>query len=106
MNRPDAGISTGRSSTMADSFDRYDNEGSGGGGGFMLGLLTGKVLGAGLGMLLGPKAGAELGGALGDQGKTWGHAANEQYKKAPEAAGPWAEQGRAPVNKARDAVTR
>ena len=32
---------------MADSFDRYDNEGSGGGG-FMMGLLTGTVLGAGL----------------------------------------------------------
>ena len=44
---------------MADSFDRYDNEGSGGGG-FMMGLLTGTVLGAGLGMLLAPKAGREL----------------------------------------------
>ena len=38
---------------MAD-YDRYDNEG---GGGFMMGLLTGTVLGAGLGMLLAPKAG-------------------------------------------------
>ena len=91
---------------MADSFDRYDNEGSGGGGGFMMGLLTGTVLGAGLGMLLAPKAGAELRGAIGDQAKTWGNAANEQYKKASEAAGTWAEQGRDLVNKARDAVTR
>jgi gas vesicle protein len=90
---------------MADSFDRYDNEGSGGGG-FMLGLLTGTVLGAGLGMLLAPKAGAELRGAIGDQAKTWGNVANEQYKKASETAGTWAEQGRDLVNKAREAVTR
>ena len=89
---------------MADSFDRYDHEGSGGGG-FMMGLLTGTVLGAGLGMLLAPKAGADLRGAIGDQAKTWGNVANEQYKKASEAAGTWAEQGRDLVNKAREAVT-
>ena len=34
-----------RITNMADSYDRYDNEG---GGGFMMGLLTGTVLGAGL----------------------------------------------------------
>jgi gas vesicle protein len=90
---------------MADSFDRYDNEGSGGGG-FMLGLLTGTVLGAGIGMLLAPKAGAELRGAIGDQAKNWGSAASEQYKKASETAGTWADQGRDLVNKARDAVSR
>ena len=90
---------------MADSFDRYDNEGSGGGG-FMLGLLTGTVLGAGIGMLLAPKAGAELRGAIGDQAKTWSNVASEQYKKASETAGTWAEQGRDLVSKAREAVTR
>ena len=92
---------------MADSFDRYDNnQGSGGGGAFMMGLLTGTVLGAGLGMLLAPKAGAELRGAIGDQAKTWGNLANEQYKKASETAGTWAEQGRDLVSKAREAVMR
>ena len=101
---------------MADSFDRYDNEGSGGGG-FMMGLLTGTVLGAGLGMLLAPKAGAELRGALGEQARTWGNAASEQYKKASEVAseqykkasetaGTWAERGRDMVDKAREAVGR
>jgi gas vesicle protein len=90
---------------MADSFDRYDNESSGGGG-FMMGLLTGTVLGAGLGMLLAPKAGSELRGALGDQARTWGNAASEQYKKASETAGTWAERGREIVDKARDAVSR
>lgn len=90
---------------MADSFDRYENEGSGAGG-FMMGLLTGTVLGAGLGMLLAPKAGSELRGALGEQARTWGNAASEQYKKASETAGTWAERGRDIVDKARDAVSR
>ena len=52
---------------MADSYDRYENEGSG--GGFMMGLLTGTVLGAGLGMLLAPKAGSELRGVIGEQAR-------------------------------------
>jgi gas vesicle protein len=90
---------------MADSFDRYDNEGSGGGG-FMMGLLTGTVLGAGLGMLLAPKAGSELRGAIGEQARNWGNVASEQYKQARETAGTWAERGREMVDKARDAVNR
>jgi gas vesicle protein len=90
---------------MADSFDRYDNEGSGGGG-FMMGLLTGTVLGAGLGMLLAPKAGSELRGAIGEQARNWSNTASEQVKRASEAAGTWAERGREMVDKARDAVAR
>jgi len=90
---------------MADSFDRYDNEGSGGGG-FMMGLLTGTVLGAGLGMLLAPKAGSELRGALGEQARNLSNAASEQYKNARETAGTWAERGREMVDKAREAVNR
>ena len=90
---------------MADSFDRYDNESSGGGG-FMMGLLTGTVLGAGLGMLLAPKAGSELRGAIGEQARTWSNTASEQYKKASETAGQWADRGREFVDKARDAVSR
>jgi len=90
---------------MADSFDRYDNEGSGGGG-FMLGLLTGTVLGAGLGMLLAPKAGSELRGAIGEQARNWSNTASEQVKRASEAASTWAERGREMVDKAREAVSR
>jgi gas vesicle protein len=90
---------------MADSFDRYDNEGSGGGG-FMMGLLTGTVLGAGLGMLLAPKAGSELRGALGEQARNWSNTASEQVKRASEAASTWAERGRDMVDKAREAVAR
>ena len=88
---------------MAD-FDRYDNEGRG--AGFMMGLLTGTVLGAGLGMLLAPKAGSELRGALGEQARNFSNVASEQYKHARETAGTWAERGREMMDKARDAVSR
>ena len=88
---------------MADSYDRYENESSG--GGFMMGLLTGTVLGAGLGMLLAPKAGSELRGVIGEQARNWSNTASEQYRHAREAAGGWAEKGRDMVNQARDAAT-
>ncbi len=88
---------------MADSYDRYENES--GGGGFMMGLLTGTVLGAGLGMLLAPKAGSELRGVIGEQARNWSNTASEQYRHAREAAGTWAEKGRDMVNQARDAAT-
>ena len=90
---------------MADNYDRYENEG-GGGGGFMMGLLTGTVLGAGLGMLLAPKAGSELRGAIGEQARNIGSMASEQYRKASDAASGWGEKGREFVDRAREAVSR
>lgn len=87
---------------MADSFDRYDNEGHG--NGFMMGLLTGTVLGAGLGMLLAPKAGTELRGSLGEQARHLGNMASEQYRRATETATGWADRGREFVDKARETV--
>jgi gas vesicle protein len=89
---------------MADNYDRYESEGSG--AGFMMGLLTGTVLGAGLGMLLAPKAGSELRGAIGEQAKNLGSMAQEQYKRASESANTWAEKGREFVDKTREAVSR
>jgi len=86
---------------MADSYDRYESDS---GGGFMMGLLTGTVLGAGLGMLLAPKAGSELRGVIGEQARNWGNTASEQYRHARETAGNWAEKGREMVNQARDAA--
>ena len=85
-------------------YDRYENEG--GGGGFMMGLLTGTVLGAGLGMLLAPKTGSDLRGQVAEQAKTLGTKASEQYRKASETASGWAERGRDMVNQAKDAVHR
>jgi gas vesicle protein len=101
---------------MADGYDRFENEG-GGGGSFVMGLLTGTVLGAGLGMLFAPKAGSELRGQLGEQANNIANQAKEGYQKASESAGQWAEKGREAANewadrgkdvyeKAKDAVSR
>src|SRR5215208_1433841 len=101
---------------MADGYDRFDNEGSGGGS-FVMGLLTGTVLGAGLGMLFAPKAGAELRGQLSEQAGNLANQASEGYRRASESAGQWAEKGREAAGdwadrgrdmygKAKDAVSR
>jgi gas vesicle protein len=90
---------------MADGYDRFDNEG-GGGGSFVMGLLTGTVLGAGLGMLFAPKAGSELRNQVAEQAGNLANTASEGYRRASEAAGGWAEKGREAYDKARDAVSR
>src|SRR5262245_24261466 len=69
---------------MADGYDRYENEG-GGGGSFVMGLLTGTVLGAGLGMLFAPKSGFELGAQPSEQAGNIGNAASGQCRRVPEA---------------------
>ena len=89
---------------MADTYDNYQTESNG--GGFVMGLLTGAVLGAGIGMLLAPKAGAELRGQIGEQARNIGNKASDQYRRASETATEWAEKGREAVNQARDAVMR
>jgi gas vesicle protein len=87
---------------MADGYDRFDNEG-GGGGSFVMGLLTGTVLGAGLGMLFAPRAGSELRGQLSEQAGHLANTASEQYRRASESAGGFAEKGREAYDKAREA---
>ena len=90
---------------MADGYDRFDNEG-GGGGSFVMGLLTGTVLGAGLGMLFAPKAGSERRNQLSEQAGNIANTASEGYRRAQESATDWAEKGRGMVDRARDAVQR
>jgi len=90
---------------MADGYDRFENEG-GGGGSFVMGLLTGTVLGAGLGMLFAPKSGSELRNQLSEQAGNLANTASEGYRRAQETAGEWAERGRGMYDKARDAVAR
>jgi gas vesicle protein len=89
--------------------NEYDYE-SGSGSGFMMGLLTGTVLGAGLGMLFAPKAGSELRGQLTDTASKVGNAASESYHKVAERAGDLKdkgrEMGRDVVGRAKDAVSR
>src|SRR5438477_2287682 len=89
---------------MADGYDRFDNEA--GGGSFVMGLLTGTVLGAGLGMLFAPKAGSELRGQISEQAGKVANTASEGYKRAADVAGDWADKGRDMYGKARDAVSR
>jgi gas vesicle protein len=88
---------------MAD-YDRYETGGNG--AGFMMGLLAGTVIGAGLGMLLAPKAGADLRGQLGEQARTFGNRASEEYRRATQTASDWAERGREMVTEVRDAASR
>jgi len=90
---------------MSNGSDRYDNEGMGGGS-FVMGLLTGTVLGAGLGMLFAPKAGSDLRNQLSEQAGNLRDTASEGYRRASEVAGDWADKGRGVVDKARDAVSR
>jgi gas vesicle protein len=90
---------------MADGHDRYENEG-GGGGSFVVGLLTGTVLGAGLAMLFAPKAGAELRNQISEQAGSLANQASEGYRRATESAGDLADRGREMYDKARDAVSR
>lgn len=101
---------------MADGYDRFENEG-GGGGSFVMGLLTGTVLGAGLGMLFAPKAGSELRSQLSEQAGNLANTASEGYRKAADSAGQWAQSGKEAASeladrgrdlygKAKDAVNR
>jgi gas vesicle protein len=95
---------------MADGYEGFDKsldyrEG-GGGGSFVMGLLTGTVLGAGLGMLFAPKAGSELRSQLSEQAGNVANQASEGYRRASESATQWAEKGREVYNKASDAVAK
>jgi gas vesicle protein len=87
---------------MADGYDQFDRNleyHEGGGGSFVMGLLTGTVLGAGLGMLFAPKPGSELRTKLSEQ-------ASEGYRRASESASQLAERGRDMYSRASDAVAK
>jgi gas vesicle protein len=96
---------SGMEDTMADGYDRFENEG-GGGGSFVMGLLTGTVLGAGLGMLFAPKAGSELRSQLSDQAGNLANTASEGYRRVQETASGLADRGRDAYDRAREAVNR
>jgi gas vesicle protein len=89
----------------------------GGGGSFMMGLLTGTVLGAGLGLLFAPKAGQDLRSQVLEQAGTLADTASDGYRRATdtasdiagrsrEVAGTIAGRGREVYEKARDAVSK
>ena len=91
---------------MADGYDRFENENNNGGGSFVMGLLTGTVLGAGLGMLFAPKAGSELRNQLTEQAGNLANQAQDGIRKVTENAGDWADRGRDIYGKAKDAVAK
>ena len=66
---------------MAYEYDRFDDEG-GGGGAFVMGLVAGAVIGVGLGMLLAPKPGSELRSQLGETATRLRDRAAEGYSAA------------------------
>ena len=97
---------------MSDGSNRSDNTGT-----FMMGLLTGAVVGAGIGMLFATKSGSELRNQLSEQVGALANQAQEGYRKVTEnagqlgekgkeAAGEWAERGKDMYGKARGAVSR
>src|SRR3954447_20963579 len=101
---------------MADGYDRFENEG-GGGGSFVMGLLTGTVLGAGLGMLFAPKSGSELRNQLSEQAGNlkstageWAEKGRDMYSQAADKGrdvyNQAADKGREAYNQAREAVNR
>jgi gas vesicle protein len=91
---------------MADGYDRFESENNSGGGSFVMGLLTGTVLGAGLGMLFAPKAGSELRNQLSEQAGSLATQAQDGIRKVTETTGDWAERGRDMYGKAKDAVVK
>src|SRR5437899_12618436 len=99
-----------RRRSMAEGYDGFDKSleyrQGGGGGSFVMGLLTGTVLGAGLGMLFAPKAGSELRNQLSEQAGNIANTASEGYRKSTESAGQWAERGRDMAWNARGGVPR
>jgi gas vesicle protein len=101
---------------MKDGHDRLENEGNGASS-FVMGLLTGTVLGAGLGMLFAPKPGSELRNQISEQAGTLANTASDGYKRASDAAGhgyrrasdmasDLADKGREFYGKARGATSR
>jgi gas vesicle protein len=93
---------------MADGYDRFENEGNGGGS-FVMGLLTGTVLGAGLGMLFAPKAGSELrsqiGSQIADQTGKLRDAADPYYQQATEKVSQIVDRGKEAYDRARSSVS-
>ena len=94
---------------MRDRFDKDITDRFGkndGGGSFMMGLLTGTVVGVGLGMLFAPKAGSELRNQLSEQAGSLATQAQDGIRKVTETTGDWAERGRDMYGKAKDAVVK
>ncbi|MGE5243327.1 MAG: YtxH domain-containing protein [Betaproteobacteria bacterium] len=90
---------------MGDGYDRFENEGAGGGS-FVIGLLAGTVLGAGIGMLFAPKPGSELRNQISEQAGAIANTASDSYRRASDTVNDLADKGRHMYDRAREAVGR
>ena len=86
---------------MSDGYDRFDNEGSGGGS-FVMGLLTGTVLGAGLGMLFAPKSGQETREMIKNKAGEGGDYIKQRGTEFKESASGWVDKGKDALNRQKD----
>ena len=86
---------------MSDAYDRNN-----GGATFLMGLLTGAVVGAGIGLLFTTKAGEDLRNQLSDQAANLADQASKSVKKVTDTAGEWADRGRDVYGKAKDAASK
>lgn len=85
--------------------DRFENDTEHGHSSFIIGLLTGTMLGAGLAILFAPKGGAALRNQLSEQAGQLANTASEGYRRARATAHEWAEKGLDAYDAAREAVT-
>jgi gas vesicle protein len=83
---------------MDDFYDRQESSG----GGFMAGLFTGALLGAGLGLLLAPKAGSELRRQLKMRAGDLADTAEEGYRRAADTVNDLSGRGRDLADRGRE----
>lgn len=84
---------------MTDFYERTETNG----GSFIMGLLTGAVLGAGLGLLLAPKSGAELRSQLFRRAGDLADTASDAYRRVADRG---REIGEQVYDRARDVAGR
>ena len=89
---------------MSDGYDRYESEGRG--AGFMMGLVTGTVLGASVGMLFAPKSGSELRRQVSGKARNLRDTAAEGYRRASNTAEEWTDKAKDTYQQAKGAVSR
>lgn len=92
---------------MANGHDQFYDQSSG--MGFVTGLFTGAVIGAGLGLLFAPRPGSDLRRELAESAGDAGKALSDQYSKTSQAVGQTiddlAARGRHAYDQARDVAS-
>jgi len=72
------------------------------GGGFLIGLLSGVVLGVGVGMLMAPRAGSELRETLSQSANDFQRAASDSFNQVSSKVRETAEKGRDVLNRTKE----